>query len=381
MASPDLIDLDSLLQPISEDTPSGPDVREDPSPTSDYQTVRSARSQARAAERQSVVDGDDSQSLEHWRTVETLAPQIIGSQSKDLEIASWYIEAMVRRQGFAGLRDAFKLTRGLIENFWDQLHPMPDEYGMETRVSCLAGLNGEGAEGVLIAPIRKVDLTEGYHPGPFCLWQYKQASEVSKMLDDSDRQERVDSMGFSLDDVEKAVEESSEQFYVDIREDISQCIEDYKVIGQLLDEKCGLDDAPSIRNITDILEECLGAVNHIAKLKLPSDDAEGEGDDAEGESSPTEGGSSAASTGKKAAARGPVASREEAFKQLMEISQFFRKTEPHSPISYVLQKAVKWGNMSLGELMAELITDQSSRDHFCDLTGVETPVDENDHHY
>ena len=73
--------------------------------------------------------------------------------------------------------------------------------------------------------------------------------------------------------------------------------------------------------------------------------------------------------------RGPVANREDAFKQLNEIADFFLKTEPHSPISYVLQKAVKWGNMSLPDLIEELIPDRSSREHFGELTGVVTEED------
>ncbi|VUD66144.1 hypothetical protein TDB9533_03515 [Thalassocella blandensis] len=375
MASPELIDLESLLQPISDDTPTGNDVREDSSPTSAYQTIKAARNQARAAERQSVVDGNDSDALEFWRQIETLAPQIIKEQSKDLEVASWYIEAMVRRRGFGGLRDAFKLTLGLVENFWDNLHPMPDEYGMETRVSCLAGLNGEGAEGVLIAPVRKVEITEGDFPGPFSLWQYLQASDINKMADDSAKKSKIEAMGYSLEDVEKAVEASSEQFYVDLRDDISTCIETYKKLGQALDEKCGLQDAPSIRNITDVLDECLGAVNHVAKLKFPVAGEDGESAAEDGEAETGSSGNDGQVV-QKVVAKGPIASREDAFKQLLEIAAYFKKTEPHSPVSYVLQKAVKWGGMSLGELISELIPDQSSREHFTELTGVESPAED-----
>ena len=64
--------------------------------------------------------------------------------------------------------------------------------------------------------------------------------------------------------------------------------------------------------------------------------------------------------------------RKDAFRQLSEISEFFRKTEPHSPISYVLEKAVKWGDMGLAELVRELIPDSSSREYFGSLTGVKT---------
>jgi len=73
---------------------------------------------------------------------------------------------------------------------------------------------------------------------------------------------------------------------------------------------------------------------------------------------------------------GPVQSREQAFKQLEQISQFFKTTEPHSPLSYLLQKSVRWGKMSLPELMKELLPDDSAREHFSNLTGAVIEEDE-----
>ncbi len=367
MASPPHIDIESLLQPISDDNPSGLDIRDDPSPASPYQTVKNARNQARAAERQSIHDGESQEASGHWQHVVELAPQIIQEHAKDLEVASWYAEAMIRRNGFSGLRDAFALIDGLIENFWEQLHPMPDDYGMETRVSCLSGLNGEGAEGVLIAPIRKVPLTDGWDPGPFSLWQYHQALEAQKSPDDEIRRDKIAKLGFSTDDIEKSVNASDEQFYVDIRDDLTEAISLYRATGTKLDEHCGIHDAPPTRTIIEILEECLGVINHIGKAKFPIVvEEETQGDGAMGTDSNSEGQPKVGGT-----KGGPISSREEAFRQLGNIAEYFRKTEPHSPVSYVLQKAVKWGNMPLNELIGELITDNSSRERYSELTGVE----------
>ncbi len=366
MASPEIIDLESLLQPISDDSPTGSDAREDSSPTSKYQTIKTARHQARQAERQSVHDGNDSDAMEYWRQIESIAPQILKDQSKDLEVASWLAEALLRRHGISGLRDAFKLILGLVESFWDNLYPMPDEFGMETRVSCLAGLNGEGAEGVLIAPIRKVPLTAGDEPEPFGLWQYHQVNEINRIQDAAAKEAKLSSLGYNMDDIQNAVNSSSETFYVNLRDDIEECISSYKKAGALLDEHCGIADAPSIKNITSVLEECLSAINHIAAHKFPTViETEESGDAEEGDA-----GANDSPAQKTTAARGPIATREDAFKQMLEIAEFFKKHEPHSPISYVLQKAVKWGGMSLGELIAELIPDSSSRERFSELTGV-----------
>lgn len=368
MASPDIIDLARLLAPISEELPAGTDVRQDPSPTSHYQTIKTARSAARAAERNSIHDGDTTEADEHWRKIFSLAPEILSKQSKDLEIASWFTESLIRRHGFQGLRDGFRLIEGLIENFWEHVFPLPDEEdGIETRVSSLSGLNGGDGEGVLIAPIRKVRITEGQDPGPFSFWQYHLALNVQRTASEDARASKADKLGFSIEDIERAVSESSETFFVDLIDDISIAIDSYKHIDQLLEQRCG-DDAPSTRRIIETLEECRGAVTHIGKQKLPlpiEEDPVAEGEES----------SVSTPAGTSAAAPNVINSREAAFKQLTEIAEFFRKTEPHSPVSYVLEKAVKWGHMPLDELIIELIPEASSRTHFSQLTGVQSNED------
>ena len=366
MASPDIVDIDSLLAPISEDNPAGTDIREDSSPSSPFYTIKDARNAARAAERNSMFDGGSSEADENWRKIMELAPDILKNQAKDLEIASWYTEALVRRYGFQGLRDGFTVIRGLVENYWDNLYPMPDEDGLETRVAPLIGLNGEGAEGVLIAPIRNAPITEGASVGPFNFWQYQQALDVQKIIDEEQRAEKAAKVGFTVDDIEKAVAESSDSFYVDLMHDLERCIDEYSKTSEMLDGHCGIHEAPPTSNILNVLEDCLGAVKHIGKHKLP---VVGEDSDEAGESSAAESGAGGSTS---VAASGPVQSREQAFRQLSEISEFFRKTEPHSPISYILAKAVKWGDMSLSELIQELIPDSSSREYFGSLTGVKT---------
>ena len=366
MASEEIIQLDSLLQPISDDNPVGNDIREDSSPTSPYYSIKDARNAARAAERNNMFDGDSSEADDQWRKILDLAPDILQNNAKDLEVASWYTEALIRRHGFQGLRDGFKLIHGLIDQYWDNIYPLPDEDGVETRVAPLTGLNGEGAEGVMIAPIRNVFITQGNEPGPFSFWKYQQALDIEKILDEETKTDKASKLGFSNDDVETAVSESSEEFFVNIRDDIVESIDTYKEIGRVLDEYCGINDAPPISNIINILQDCQGAINHIAKYKMPSEDAEENTSSDALEQTTTE------STDQTQQISGPIKSRTDAFKKLTEISAFFRKTEPHSPISYILERAVKWGDMPLEDLMKELIPDSSARDFYGSLTGVKT---------
>jgi type VI secretion system protein ImpA len=367
MASPEIIAIPTLLTPIPGDIPAGNDARTDSSPLSKYQQLKSARAAARAAERKAVHDGDDAEADEHWRKIVSLAPDLIATQSKDLEASCWLVEALIRRHGFAGLRDGFKLLLGLSENFWDTVYPLPDEDGIETRTAPLSGLNGEGAEGVLIAPIRKVAITEGYSPGPFSLWQYQQALDAQRSPDENTRQTKFEKLGFNIEDIERAVNESSATFYIDLLDDISEAISLYKQLADLLDTLCGADYAPPTRNIISTLEECRGAIAHIGKNKIPA--AVVEVIEEQPSTVDIQASSNTAAAPIKSSPAG-ITNREAAFAQLLEIAKFFRKTEPHSPVSYIIEKSVKWGNMPLNELINELIPDSSSRERYSELTGV-----------
>lgn len=371
MASEEIIPLQQLLAPVSDESAVGQDIREDGGQDSLYYTIKDARNSARAAERNNIFDNDTSEADSHWRKIIELAPDILTEHTKDLEIASWYTEALIRQYGFQGLRDGFKLIKGLIENYWDDIYPLPDEDGVETRVASLTGLNGEGAEGVLITPIRSVNITQGSEPGPFNYWKYQQVLEVEKIIDEETRSEKAASLGFGMNDVDRAVADSSETFYIDLSDDLAESIETYREIGSLLDQHCGINDSPPTSNIINTLEACLGTVRHIAKYKIPEDSTQSEGDSQDlADDSAAEGGAS--NTNRSGSA---ILTRDEAFKQLLEISQFFRKTEPHSPISYMLERVVKWGDLPLDSLIRELIPDSSARDYYGSLTGISTDDD------
>ncbi len=68
-------------------------------------------------------------------------------------------------------------------------------------------------------------------------------------------------------------------------------------------------------------------------------------------------------------ARG-IPSRDHALLMIEAIAAFFRETEPHSPIAYNLEQAVRWGRMSLPDLMAELIPDKTAKEHYFRMVGI-----------
>jgi len=69
-------------------------------------------------------------------------------------------------------------------------------------------------------------------------------------------------------------------------------------------------------------------------------------------------------------AAGPVSSRAQALQQLREVAAFFRRTEPHSPVAYLADKAVSWGEMPLHEWLRQVVKDPASVSQLDELLGV-----------
>jgi type VI secretion system protein ImpA len=371
MASPSVLDIEALLAPIEGDNPAGVDLRQDPSPQSSYYKVKDARTAARAAERGAELEEETGGLLPEWRTILELAPKVITEQAKDLEIAAWLVEALLRAHGFAGLRDGFKLMRGLVDGFWDGLYPLPDEDGVPTRVAPVAGLNGEGADGTLIQPLRKVHLTEAHEPGPFAFWQYEQASELLKLGDATRVQARIAAGAVTMEDFEASVRQSSPGFYVALLADLQAALEEWTQLSAALDAKAGSDSPPTstVRNTLQAILEC---VRSVARDRIPVEEAMA-AEEAAAEAA-DEGG--AAPSGRRVAAPGAIETREDALRTMLRVAEFFRKFEPQSPVSYVIEDAVRRARMPLPELVAELIPDAEARRLFFLTAGIRPPAEE-----
>src|SRR5439155_11727993 len=184
MASAEALDLAKLLAPISAEKPTGADPRGNTTSESLYHKLRDARTTAREKERPGT--GEDANPLD-WKPVQQLGTQALEEQAKDLEIAAYLIEALLRLKGFAGLRDGFRLVRELVEKFWEGLYPLPekdpppDEHPLAARIAPLVSLNGEEGEGTLIAPMARVPITESTSVGPpFTLAHFNEGTSLKK---------------------------------------------------------------------------------------------------------------------------------------------------------------------------------------------------------
>ena len=136
------MDLQTILAPIPGDLPVGTDPRGDFSPTSTYLALKDMRAAARRKERALDVDPDGATADSEWSSVAQMAETILTTVGKDLEVASWLIEAKTRQEGFAGLTQGFLIAAGLVDQYWDELFPTLDNGDIEPRILPFTVLNG-----------------------------------------------------------------------------------------------------------------------------------------------------------------------------------------------------------------------------------------------
>jgi type VI secretion system protein ImpA len=358
------IGLADMLQPLPGESVVGADLRQDFSAASPYYRLRDARSEARAAER--AADGgqaDPAASIGDWRTVRQIAISVLTQSTRDLEIAAWLTEALVRGEGIAGLATGAALMRDLVTTFWSQgLYPVEDEDGVITRVAPVTGLNGEGGDGTLIQPLRKQVFCTKPDGTPIAFWEFEASLRLQGEGDPAKRQARLAAGVYPFDDMETFARATGGANFVLLRRHIAQALANWAELTSALDAAAGRDSPPTGR-VRELLEEMRDAVARYA----PAEALEAE---PETETAAETGGVPGASPGSASAAGPKAVTREDMLRDLVKIAEFFRHTEPHSPLAYTLDEAVRRGRMTWPELLAEIVPDQTARNQMLAQLGI-----------
>jgi type VI secretion system protein ImpA len=129
------IDIETLLQPISEEAPSGALLRYEGT----YERIREARREDDPSLPQGVWER--ALKVADWGAVISLSVEALTKKTKDLQIAVWLAEAWIQQGGIAGLRQGLRLCEGLCERFWDTLFPEIYEGSADARVDLLDWLD------------------------------------------------------------------------------------------------------------------------------------------------------------------------------------------------------------------------------------------------
>lgn len=368
MSSPLTIDFDKLLVPISADNPSGESLRYDGT----YDSIREAR---RADDELAQGEWVRETKTSDWPAVIDLASEALATRSKDLQIAVWLVEALVNRYGFVGLRDGLRLLRELQEQFWESLYPeMEEEEDIEFRVAPLEWLNDKLPAAVMQLPVTRGLGGEAYS---WSRWQESRMVDNLGRRDQAAKQAAVDDGKITGEQFDKAMQSTPVEFYQTLFEDLEQIQEEYQNLDQIIDDKFGRH-GPSLLNLKKVIEDHQTLITDLLRKRggLRAEPPAAAAAQAQMPSA-SQAGVPAAAPVATAASGLPLEPRDrtDALHRLIAVAEYFRRTEPHSPVSYLVQRAVRWGDMPLDEWLPQVIHDTSALDKVRETLGLQDVPD------
>jgi len=290
-----------------------------------------------------------------WPLVRELCEEALRKKSKDFQIACWYTEALTRIEGFSGLDTGLKLLNGLLTDFWEFAYPELDPSDLEERISKFEWLDSQ-----MPHVLRSVPMTSAASGGYSWLqWEESRHVENIGARDVQAKELALAEGKLSGDAFDKAAKASGGKFYEKLLAQLVVLQATQAELEQNIDRAFGAD-APSLRSLRDAIAACADLAQRLsgrngAKVQPPAT--------IETPISPVV---DVAVTAQKRPTMnapqfsGPIQSRDEAVNQLREIAQFFRQTEPHSPVALLADRAARWAEMPLEQWLSTVIKDDAT---------------------
>jgi type VI secretion system protein ImpA len=354
-----MFSAEQILKPVSDAQPGGYDLA--------FSPELDAIAQARTFDDPSLDQGEWVTDLKEadWGFVVQRCAVLLETRSKDLRLAVWLTEAGGKKHGLRGLAEGFRVLAGLCEQYWyNGLFPEADGDN-EQRIGNLSWILAR-TPGLL----RAIPLTEG-------------RGSAYSMVDFETARKQANNGGpppggLKLADLEAARRNSSPQFRETLATDAAACLEALRAFEQAADARLG-EDSPGFSAARDALQALIHVLPPSAVTAQPANEGDtmndaGHAVQAEGHASgQAQNGHAASGAPMQLAPSGPpgaIHSRSQAVAQLRTVAQFFRRTEPHSPVSYFADKAADAAEQDLHSWLRSVIKDPASMDHIEELLGV-----------
>lgn len=355
------MEMEVLLTPLAAHAPCGDDL----SFSSEFDTIN----EMRRADDATLNQGEWVTSLKvaDWPGVARTCEALLGTRTKDLRLAMWLTEAWALTQGYAGLARGLRVCNALCERYWEPLHPVADDGDHEQRIGNMRWLLQR-----VVSLATSLPITQSRKGAVYSLHDLTLARQHAALLErEPDEAARTGSDRITPEQFQRALRDTPIDTLQSTLAAARECEQDLLAWQTVVDGHLG-DNGPSFVAAKEALSQ---AVHDIERLAREVGALHGEVNEA---SAPTPPAPEAVSPGHAGpgplAVGGPLQTRAQALQQLRDVAGFFRRTEPHSPVAYLAEKAVKWGEMPLHEWLSQVIKDQGAMSHLEELLGLDKPT-------
>jgi type VI secretion system protein ImpA len=242
------------------------------------------------------------------------------------------------------------------------VHPQAPDGDFEERIGNLSWLLTNRCSGCAVPIIAAPQ-------GRFSLTDFEHAHARANSGEDDDGRPGLDILNAARRDTQHG-------FYRQLADDLPDCSQALAELQAAVDNRLGLD-GPSFSAVREQLEHLQRTVQRFAR------DA-GVLLDGETEAAPDGAGDTGfadapisfdAPPASRCAVLPAPGSRKEALQQLRQVAEFFRRTEPHSPVAYLAEKAARWGEMPLHVWLKRVIKDHGTLEQMEEMLDVNPTIE------
>ena len=309
--------VDDYLTPVSDDDPTGPDLEYDPD-----------RIAIQAAFETSFGDSPGQGADTNWSDVISNIGLQLG-RSKDIWLAVYMMRAGAQAGNLGIIRTGAEVLAGLLELYWDTIHPRLDEVGIQGRATPCSSLSKIAD---FIGPLRRTILVSHARLG-----QYSGA-DFERLEQNGDVEPDYGMFRAAMNEIPT--------------EDLGAAVECLNAIKSALKRVDAVFDAQAGNEGPNFQEtyQALDQMRHaVAVYAGPSEVPEDVGTDSDMGHNP---GTETANPTRLEVGR--IDSRDDVIRALDSIAEYYRRKEPSSPVPTVLQRARQWVTLDFLSILEDI---------------------------
>ncbi len=355
-----MVDFDALMQPIDPDNPSGIDIRLDAADTT-FAQLEEMRQEVDPA----IDPGGQAKSAD-WAGVVRLAGEVLAERTKDLELAAIYTQGLAIQEGLPGLLTGLRLVRGLVTDFWETVHPGWDDGEIIEPIRARP-LSWLGSAKDFQLAVKKIPLSAPIGDVPRTWFDYEQSQRVDKAAVQADQgpyQELLEAGFITGEQWRGSLAATPPERMAEVRTGLTDCLAELEELNKACEERFQ-EDPPYLLDLRNLLEEIQTYLE-----QFQSSSAGGAAAKPATPPPAAQPGAMPAPAVAGGGPAGPISSRDEAYRRLREVAEYLRKTEPHSPVPPLLDRAVRWGNMTFEKLFEDFVKNNDARAQTRELFGL-----------
>lgn len=322
-----------------------------------------------------------------WDFVKNQCADLLSHTSKDMKLALWYVDALSHTNHLAGISHGLSVLQAFNDEYWLTMYPPLD--GEEDSMDIRAGLLSWFVK-ALTDDIKQLSLADS-KAGNYNYNYYLTARDHDKQRQQNPDSETSNQL--TLSDYNHAIKTSNEAWQQALMSNLNKVTEQWQTLTDQLNNLMGMD-APVFAPVTDLLvaltqhlrplipeysdDNSNSAQDSVADIMDSMGDSDSVMSDSSGQSASAK---NISSTSFNPSNRDHQSNRQQALKLLGQIQDYFATNEPHSPVTFLLGRAIDWADMPLDQWLTHIIKNEDQLATLSDMIGIQPKRDSSDDGY